>query len=1016
MIPLAVHSHYSLMQGTEAPKRLCQRARRLGYGRMALVDTDGLYGLWSFLKGCAEAGIRPMVGATLTDPASGNRAVCLVEDETGYRNLCRLITRRHGREPFDLKTALPRFAKGLVVLAAVPAWIAFWHEAGVCVAAALSRGRDAHGRVLEALSRRLGIPFVAAPEILFGAPEDFTVHRLLRAIAKRTLLSRLAPGDTAPPEAFLAPPSVYRQRFHLFPEALGASHALAERLTFTAPRFGVVLPPWTDPHGRTASRVLRQQAYEGARKRYGEDLPETVVERMEQELAVIEKMGFSAYFLVVRDIVKNSPRTCGRGSAAASLVAYALGITHVCPITHHLYFERFLNPGRNDPPDMDVDFAWDERDRVLEKVLKQYAGHSAMVCNHVTFQPKAALRETARTFGLTEAEIGRISKRLPGFWRMENQGEDIPARVRKMPELQGLDFPDPWPAIFKLARRLIGIPRHLSVHAGGVVITPGPVRDYVPVQATPKGVPVIQWEKDGTEAGGMVKIDLLGNRSLGVIRDAVANVKENGIRFDETRWEPEADPATRRCVAEGRTMGCFYIESPAMRLLQKKAGTGDFEHLVIHSSIIRPAANRYIREYLRRLHGRPWKPLHPLLKDVLDETLGILVYQEDVSKAAVALAGFSHVEADGLRKILSKKDREKRLKDYRRRFAAGALGRKIPRACIDAVWDMIMSFEGYSFCKPHSASYARVSFQAAFLKTHFPAEFMAAVLSNQGGYYSPFAYVSEARRMGLTVLSPDVNGSEIRWKGKGKTLRVGLRSISGLGRATREKIVARRNAGPYRSLLDFLDRVRPDASEARRLIHAGAFDALHPGESRADLLWALAAWQRGRLPETDLFASAPPPPKPHLPPDDERQRLKNMFAVLGFLCDRHPMTLFAQQLRNRGIVKARDLHRFVGKTVKVAGLLITGKRVHTRHGDPMAFLTFEDETGLLETTFFPETYRRFRAGVDNSRPFILSGKVEEEFQAVTLTVHGVSALCKSWPASPQPGKRIPVSVPDPVAN
>ncbi|MCP4694371.1 MAG: DNA polymerase III subunit alpha, partial [Desulfobacterales bacterium] len=311
------------------------------------------------------------------------------------------------------------------------------------------------------------------------------------------------------------------------------------------------------------------------------------------------------------------------------------------------------------------------------------------------------------------------------------------------------------PEVLEHAKRILGAPRYLSVHPGGVVITPGPIDAYVPVERAPKGVPVMQWEKDGAEAAGLVKIDLLGNRSLGVIRDAVLNVRGNGIAFDEKRWEPEDDFATQESLTRGWTMGCFYIESPAMRQLQQKAGRGDFEHLVIHSSIIRPAANEYIQEYLRRLHGGEWDPIHPLLSDVLNETFGIMVYQEDVSKTATSLAGFSPAEADGLRKILSKKDREHALRDYRERFTRGAQEKGVSDDKIAKVWDMIMSFSGYSFCKPHSASYARVSFQAAYLKTHYPAEFIAAVISNGGGFYSTFAYVSEARRMGMTILPPD---------------------------------------------------------------------------------------------------------------------------------------------------------------------------------------------------------------------------------------------------------------------
>jgi DNA polymerase-3 subunit alpha/error-prone DNA polymerase len=614
-----------------------------------------------------------------------------------------------------------------------------------------------------------------------------------------------------------------------------------------------------------------------------------------------------------------------------------------------------------------------------------------------------------------------------------------------MPEMKDLDFPEPWPEILQLAQRLIGIPRHISVHPGGVVITPEPLDSYVPIEMAPKGVPIIQWEKDSTETAGLVKIDLLGNRSLAVIRDAVANVQESGIAFDEAAWQPEDDLPTQACIAAGGTMGCFYIESPATRQLQQKARRGDYEHVVIHSSIIRPAANKWIHEYLRRLHGGAWQPIHPLLDGVLDDNYGIMVYQEDVAKAAMALAGFDHVEADGLRKVMSKKDRAKRLPDYLRRFIAGARSRGVSSEQIEEVWDMILSFDGYSFCKPHSASYARVSFQAAYLKTHFPAEFMAAVISNQGGFYSIAAYVSETRRLGVRVLPPDVNHSEVLWKGNSRgerralldadhrrrvwepsqgshvnagTVRAGWLTLHHLSAETRGRIVAER---PYRDLGDFLERVRPDEEEARVLVHARAFDALHPTESHASLLWQLAAWRQraARRKSCDLFTREADIPRPSLEPDDAQARLHAEMQALGFLCDVHPMVLLSKNpervltnsrdehrqakpggahalcsttVNRKQVIKAKDLPRFAGRRVRCAGFLVTGKVVSTIQGEPMEFITFEDETGLMECTFFPETYRRFCHMLDHQRPYFIEGKVEEDYGAFTITVDAVSRI------------------------
>ncbi|MGD9236892.1 MAG: DNA polymerase III subunit alpha [Desulfobacterales bacterium] len=1000
MIPLTVRSNYSFMWGTAPVKQVCRAARRLGYTHMALTDTDNLCGLWPFLSACRREGLTPIVGAEVTDPHRKQRAVCLVASESGYRNLCRLLTRRHTDENFRLKDAVAAHKNGLVVLTQNAGLLSSWHAEGVSVAAAMPRRPLPATHRLRRTARHLSVPLVATPGSFFLDPADMAMHRMLRAIAHNTSLSRLSAGEAAPPDAWLADPQEYDRRFAICPEAISATYQIAERLDFRGPRFGIVMPPLIGQNGTHPAERLREQAYEGARQRYGAELSEAVVERLEHELRSITGMGFSAYFLIVRDIIQRSPRTCGRGSGAASLVAYCLGITNVCPLKHNLYFERFINPGRKDPPDIDVDFAWDERDTVLDSVLRQYPRHSAMVSSHVLFQPRMAVREVAKVFGLTDAEIGRVSKRLPQFWRVKESDPRFLDALKQRPEARALDFPPPWPDILQFAQLLIGTPRYMSVHPGGVVITPRPIDEYVPVERAPKGVPIIQWEKDATEDAGLVKIDLLGNRSLGVIRDALANLYDNGTPFDELSWEPEDDFATQEALAQGRTMGCFYIESPAMRLLQQKSKVGDFEHLVIHSSIIRPAANEFIQEYIRRLQGGRWDPIHPFLAEVLAETFGIMVYQEDVSRAAVVLAGFSHAEADTLRKVLTKKDREHQLRDFKQRFYTGARQRGVPAGKTAEIWDMMMSFSGYSFCKPHSASYARVSFQAAYLKVHHPAEFMAAVISNQGGFYGTFAYVSEARRMGLTVLPPDITSSQVHWTGRADTLRVGLQSVKGLSADTQARIVAQRLHRPYSGMPDFFERVRPAEDEARSLINCGALDVFNPGGNRATLLWELACWlksKRPKAPAPSLFddaGSVADCPQPPLPAENERERLRREFSVLGFLCDRHPMELFADRLHACRTVKAADLPRFVGRRVTMAGWLITGKVVSTKRGDPMEFLTFEDETGIVETTFFPEAYRRFCHIIDRQRPYLLTGKIEQDWGAITLTVAHVERMMR----------------------
>ncbi len=997
MFPLRVHSYYSLMRGTVSPNGLCRLAKKLGYRGLALTDRDNLYGLWPFLAACKEMGVRPIVGAEITEPRSGCSVTALVRNHTGYVNLCRLLTRRHIEETFELLSEVERAGEGLFFLCSDLELLEQWHRAGLQVAADLGPWPTQHGSHLRRWAQKAGGLAVATPDSYVAAEDDYEVHRLLRVIELNTTLSGVDAEETVGGRRWLMQAIAYRQRFAMWPEVIEASEEIAAHCQFRGPEFGTVMPPWRSG-GPDAGEVLRGDAYQGACLRYGDDLPETVVERLEHELRIIDSMNFSSYFLVVRDIVhrgrKNGKygvrRICGRGSGAASLVAYCLQITNVCPVKHNLYFERFLNLERTDPPDIDIDFAWDERDQVLEEVFHDYGDRVAMVCNHVCFKPRMAIRETAKAFGLPGGEISKMTKRLP--WLHQEQSEGLQTVLARLPALKDQDFTEPWPDILRLARKLIGVPRYLSVHPGGVVITPQPIADYVPVEMASKGVKIIQWEKDATEEAGLIKIDLLGNRSLGVIRDCVKAIKKTEGTFDETCWQPEEDALTKVNVAKGLTMGCFYIESPAMRLLQKKAACGEFEQLVLQSSIIRPAANEFVREYVRRLHGGSYRPLHEKVSDVLDETFGLMVYQEDVSKVAVTLAGFSHGRADGLRKVLSKKDRIRRLPDYKTEFYRGCEKNRLSTEQIDAIWAMMMSFDGYSFCKPHSASYAMVSYQAAYLKSHFPAEFMAAVISNQGGFYSTFAYVSEAKRMGITILPPDVNKSFIDWHGKNKVIRVGLQAVKGLSRALMERIISCRRQKKYTSCGDLFHRVQPVEDETRALIYAGALDCFTKRINRPALLYLLTSYKRvaeGRR-NLPLFPiNLPEPPK--LPRQSSRQRLRNEYKVLGFLCKHHPIRFFQQS--NVSIqVKACQLHQYVNRRIEFTGWLLTGKLVSTCTGELMEFLTFEDETGLLETTIFPEIYKRYAHILASGKAYRLMGKIEEDYGAITLTVDSIQSL------------------------
>jgi error-prone DNA polymerase len=990
-IHLHVHSNYTFCRGASWIEALVDAALARGMPAMALTDTNGVYGLIRFLQYAQERGLRPVVGSELR--TEQERAVLLARNRQGYETLCRIISRCRSEPGFCLSRTLCENREHLIVMSdQVSLLRALGRRNGTSQIYVELNDPGAEPALLD-FSRRSGIPPVATNDVYFVDPTDFLLHRLLRAIDLNTSLSRIPSGELAGEDRWLKPGPEMARRYPHLGKALENTERIAAECSADMGVGNPVFPSFDPPGGLDAFEYLREECYRGAEWRYGE-LSDSVLKRLGHELKIIKDKGFATYFLVVRDIVRQSARTCGRGSAAASLVSYCLGITHVEPIAHNLFFERFLNEGRSDPPDIDIDFPWDERDRVFDYVFRKYgAARVAMISNHVGFGARAAVREVAKVYGLPETEIKAVTERMGYFWRA-SQLEDS---MRHHPVYKDMDMKPPWPEIVHLAAKLEGYPRHLSVHCGGIVVVPDRIDRYVPVEIAPKGVPIVQWEKDQAEDAGLIKIDLLGNRSLAVIRDALAAIEENsGDAIDYATWDPTVDPGTQDFMRRGDTMGVFYVESPSMRQLQKKCGTGDFDHLVIHSSIIRPAANRYIREYVRRLRGGAYSPLHTILDEVLSETYGIMVYQEDVSKIAMAMAGFSASDADLLRKIISKKRAGRRLEDYREKFYAGAANRGVSREISGEVWEMIMSFSGYSFCKPHSASYALVSYKSCWLRAHHPAEFMAAVLTNRGGYYSSFAYVSEARRMGLRVLPPDVNASRREYWGKDGTLRVGLMQLKGLRETALQAIVAERRKGPYASFEDFLCRVQPDPADAKILVKAGACDSISGGATRPEMIWQALARHEARASRhpavRTLFQDMEPVAPPRAPRYSARTILEHEIETLDFLVSRHPLSLYAERLSKLRYVRGSDLHKYVGKRVTTVGWWVTGKVVTTRQEEPMEFISFEDTSALYETTFFPQAYARFCHMMHRSRPYVLEGLVEEDFGAVSLTVDSVRFL------------------------
>ena len=970
-------SYYSLLSGVHSPDSLCKRAKELGYSSVAITDTDNLYALPDFLACCKKYALLPVIAACITDIKTKISAIIYVCEDGGFESLCKIISDRHGNDQFDLSSSIQKNHHGIAVATADVSLIKSLRTISIApyyLITSLKRKPD--------YITKNNIPGLIVPPAAFINPTDHELHCLLRAIDENTVLSRIDQALKLPEHAFLRAWLEIKKTFAIFEDAIATTESFIDTISYK-PDFGApIMPRFMDD--AKARSVLRDRTYAGALKRYG-SITDAVQKRLEYELSIIQSKQFSEYFLIVEDIVKQSPRTCGRGSGAASCVAYCLYITNVDPIRYNLMFERFLNESRTDPPDIDIDFAHDERDSVLDYVFEKYKDHAAMVATHQTMGARAAVREVARVYGMTEDEISAVTRKIPYFYFDIDSEADLQDLIQTSVTTQNRQLDPPWPEIIRQAGRLIGMPRNIGTHCGGVIITSCPITELAPIQTSAGGRPVIQWEKDGAEAMGLVKIDLLGNHSLAVIRDAVAAIKKSGAVFDETAWDPASDRRTQALLANGQSMGVFYVESPAMRQLQQKTNFGDFERLVIHSSIIRPAANTYITEYVKRLRGGSYKDLHPKTRDILAETYGIMVYQEDVARVAMTVAGFTFEDANGLRKIISKKAPE-RLSRYKEQFFTGAAQNGVDDLIIQNLWDMILSFSGYSFCKPHSASYVQVSMQSAWLKAHYPACFMAAVLANYGGFYTTQAYISESMRLGIVVVSVDVNTSEERYRADTNTVFVGLCQIKGLSLKGRQAIPADRlKNGRFSSMDEFLFRTSIIECDAELLVESGACDSISDNLTRSQLFWQMRCCFHSKngvsiekTPILDGFSSI--------------EQLKMQYKALGFLTDIHPVTIIKQQARIKNTIQIDQIKSAINERVQFVGWCVTSKTVGTKDDKSMQFITFEDESAIVETIMFPDKYMQYNNLLQWQEAFLISGMVKQEFGAISVIIDLLKAL------------------------
>ena len=721
------------MRGTIPLMKLITKTKELHMSHIALTEVNGLWGFIRFVQLAKEQGIKAIAGTNLITEM--DNVILLAENQTGYENMGRIISCIHDDPDASIPNLLISFHSGLFILThqdsvleLLSTFIPNSHlfvelRPGIAEAEA------------QTLANAYQLEIIATGDVYFLSKEDYHTHRILRTIDLNTTLSQLPPNETKDQRHFFRSE---KEMIDLFPNSMTAinnSQYLAERCKTDWTYTNTIFPDLSLKNTHRANKALRSLVTTGAHERYGK-INGLLKKRINYELSLITQKGFAPYFLIVRDIVQQTDSTIGRGSGAASVVSYCLYITQVDPLRYNLQFERFIHPERMNMPDIDIDFPWDERDKILDYIFNKYSTErSAMVSSQVFLQPRSSIREVSKVYGLSEEEIKVITKRI-GYYSRQTE---LVKWVQNDRRFKNLDLDDTIIEILKHSEKVIGAFRVSSVHPGGVIIVPDEIRKYVPVLTAPKGVQIVEWEKDQVEDSGLLKIDILGNRSLAVVRDTLKQVGLYRNEYmDYHKIQPVDDLKTKDLMKTGRTMGVFYIESPATRQLLAKAGKVDFEHVVIYSSIIRPAANRYTNLMLDRIHGKPWKLLHQDL-ECLAESYGIMVYEEQVSMVARKIAGFGYAQSDYLRKVISKPALEHVIPRWKRKFISGAINRGYTRKLAQTLWQMIQSFSGYSFCKPHYASYAMLSFTCAYLKAHYPAEFLAAVIANQGGFYSPYA-------------------------------------------------------------------------------------------------------------------------------------------------------------------------------------------------------------------------------------------------------------------------------------
>ena len=1031
---LFVRSNYSFLKGASHPEELVCRAAELGLSALAICDDDGLYGLVKAHLEAKEKSLKLLIASSMTltwNGLPGPGVVLYAENPGGYAHLCALISQSRLAHPKgEAGLDWQRFAEkseGLIaVLPRAPE--GEWPQLHTLADAfpgrfyvGVSRHLDADDEAKLVSAQRwataLEVPLVAHNEVHTHARERQPLQDVLTAIRCGTTVARAGTLLFPNAERTLKSPAEMLALFSDMPEVVGRTLEISDACQFSLDQLRYQFSQEALPPGLTAMQFLIQLTEEGLRGRYPQGVPDDVRRQIKKELSLIEALDYPGYFLALWDIVRFARERgilCqGRGSAANSAVCFALGITSIDPVRMGLLFERFLSMERREPPDIDVDFEHARREEVLQYVYEKHGRHrAAMVCEHICFRGRMAAREVGKALGLSLDQVDRLAKAV-------DFGEDVGAFQLHQAGLCAGDLAVQ--QTVALARQLIGMPRHLSIHVGGFVITHGELTSLVPVEnGSMEQRTVVQWEKDDLSALNILKVDLLALGMLTVISRCLQLIEQTTGRAWTMATIPAEDPAVYDMLCEGDSIGTFQVESRAQMNMLPRLKPRCFYDLVVEIAIIRPGpiVGEMVHPYLRRRNGEE-KVTYPSIevKDILSRTLGVPLFQEQAMKLAMVAAGFTAGESDRLRRALTNKRADELLPPFRERFISGSVGRGYSLDFATRCFDSFKGFSHYGFPESHSASFALIAYASSWLKRYYPSAFCAALLDAQPmGFYAPHTLVDDARRHGAQVRAVDVNASDwtcsleldedeaavraLPVEGRmplQPVLRLGFELVKGLREETGRRLEAARGDGDFVSVADVAQRTLMPRHELTRLALAGALNSLC--HNRRNALWDIHAL--GPFDEDDLFFGLPMvADQAQFPVMSAAERVSADFETVSLSLESHPVGLLRAQLKAMGAVSALGLLTVgSGRTAKLGGLVIVRQRPPTAKG--FTFLSVEDETGIANVIVEPPLFEKYRREITGTPLLVATGRVERSGRVVNLKVTHLEALIPELPVEPQ---------------